>query len=60
MLKTTKKLALNREKLRVLAAANLERVAGGYMATTGSAWCSSTAYAKCGGSDGTSDKCFNP
>jgi len=49
MLKTTKKLMLNKEQLRVLADANLERVAGGYLNTTGTQWCSSTAYGKCGG-----------
>jgi hypothetical protein len=49
MLKTTKKLTLNKEKLRVLTDATLERVAGGWINTTGSGWCSSSAYAKCGG-----------
>lgn len=57
MLKTTKKLVLNKEKLRVLTDTSLERVAGGWINTTGSAWCSSSAYAKCGGSGGGGDGC---
>jgi hypothetical protein len=64
MLKTTKKLTLNKEKLRVLTDTNLERVGGGWINTTGSDWCSSSAYAKCGGnlvSGGcASANCHNP
>jgi len=52
MLKTTKKLTLNKEKLRVLTDTSLDRVAGGWINTTGSDWCSSSAYLKCGGSCG--------
>jgi len=64
MLKTTKKLALNKEQLRVLTDAGLERVAGGYINTTGSQWCSSTMEAKCGGDPLSlscpSEYCANP
>ena len=65
MLKTTKKLTLNKEKLRVLTDANLERVGGGWINTSGSAWCSSSQYVKCGGNpvsggDCKSAKCVNP
>jgi hypothetical protein len=41
MLKTTKKLKLNREQLRVLTDESLERVNGGYPNSAGSGWCSS-------------------
>jgi len=60
MLKTTKKLTLNKEKLRVLTDTNLERVAGGWINTTGSEWCSSSQYHKCNGSDTRSQFCANP
>jgi hypothetical protein len=64
MLKTTKKLTLNKEKLRVLTDTSLERVAGGWINTTGSEWCSSSQYAKCGyntvSSGCVSAKCVNP
>lgn len=60
MIKTAKKLTLNKEKLRVLTDTNLERVAGGYINSTGSDWCSSSAYLKCGGSDTRSQFCANP
>jgi len=65
MLKTTKKLTLNKEQLRVLTDSNLERVAGGYINTTGTAWCSSSMEVKCGGSpisagDCQSEWCQNP
>jgi hypothetical protein len=60
MLKTTKRLTLNKEKVRVLADASLERVGGAWLNTTGSAWCSSTQYAKCGGAVTVSDACHNP
>jgi len=68
MLKTTKKLSLDKEHLRVLTDTSLERVAGGYINTTGTQWCSSTMYAKCGGtcgvdtksSGGPSAHCANP
>jgi len=60
MLKTTKKLTLNKEQLRVLSDQNLERVAGGWINTTGTAWCSSSAYAKCGPGKTLSERCVNP
>jgi hypothetical protein len=62
MLKTTKKLALDKEKLRVLTDTNLERVGGGWVNTTASQWCSSSQYAKCGGGTDTlkSRDCPNP
>jgi len=59
MLKTSKKLALDKEQLRVLTDANLERVAGGYINTTGTQWCSSSGNAKCGFTS-RSTKCVNP
>jgi hypothetical protein len=60
MLKTTKKLKLNREQLRVLTDENLERVNGGYAKTTGSSWCSSDNF-KCthGCINGASAACVN-
>jgi len=61
MLKATRKLTLNKEKLRVLTYTSLERVAGGWINTSGSNWCSSSAYAKCGGNTtlGRSVGCVN-
>jgi hypothetical protein len=41
MLKTTKKLRLDREQLRVLTTTDLERAHGGYVRTAGTGWCSS-------------------
>ena len=41
MLKTTKKLRLNKEQLRVLTDTDLERARGGFVKTAGSNWCSS-------------------
>jgi hypothetical protein len=41
MLKTTKKLQLNREQLRVLTDTDLDRARGGYVNTAGTSWCSS-------------------
>ena len=49
MKKTSKKLVINREKLRELVDTNLERVEGAAFATSGSKWCSSTMAQKCGG-----------
>ena len=57
MKKTTKKLVINREKLRELVDTNLERVAGGYINTTGSGWCSSTVARKCGGNTQLTGSC---
>jgi len=41
MLKTTKKLRLNKEQLRVLTDSDLDRTRGGYPTSAGSGWCSS-------------------
>jgi hypothetical protein len=41
MLKTTKKLRLNKEQLRVLSGPDLERAHGGWVNTAGTSWCSS-------------------
>jgi len=41
MLKTTKKLRLNKEQLRVLTVTDLERARGGFVNTAGTGWCSS-------------------
>jgi len=60
MKKTTKKLVINREKLRELVDTNLERVNGGWINSNGSDWCSSSAARKCGGSDTKSKLCVNP
>jgi hypothetical protein len=60
MKKTTKKLVINREKLRELVDTNLDRVNGGWINSTGSDWCSSSAYRKCGASDTKSALCNNP
>jgi len=40
MLKT-KKLTLNKERLRILTGGDLERAAGGAIGSAGSSWCSS-------------------
>jgi hypothetical protein len=60
MLKTTKKLRLNREQLRVLTDTDLERSRGGYVRTTASGWCSSDNV-KCtnGCLNGASTRCVN-
>ena len=63
MKKTTKKLVINREKLRELVDTNLERVNGGWINTAGSDWCSSSAARKCGGGTTNptqSQYCHNP
>jgi len=41
MLKTTKKLRLDKEQLRVLTDTDLDRTRGGYPTSAGSGWCSS-------------------
>jgi hypothetical protein len=41
MLKTTKKLRLDKEQLRVLTDTDLERAHGGYVKPNGTGWCSS-------------------
>jgi hypothetical protein len=46
MLKTTKKLRLDKRQLRVLTDTDLERSRGGYAKTTASGWCSSDNF-KC-------------
>jgi hypothetical protein len=46
-MKKTKKLVLNKERLRTLMDSSLERAQGGAMYNTGSDRCSSQTYAKC-------------
>jgi hypothetical protein len=51
MLKTTRKLTLNREKLRMLVDSKLEQVEGGVVRGTAvncdTSWCSSNGVSKC-------------
>jgi natural product precursor len=60
MLKTTKKLKLNREQLRVLTDENLERVNGGFFrANPTTDWCSSDTMKCTHGCNSASAACAN-
>jgi hypothetical protein len=56
-----KKLTIKKETLRTLTESDLSRAGGGYMNTSGSDYCSSYTYTKCGGCGNTlSVNCHDP